>query len=196
MRAVDVDARHAPLWPAVTTSTVLALAAFAMVIATSAGSAGALAAENAAAIAAGEIDDQVLAGDRDAFAIAARNLGAIAMLVGGAATGGLLTVVAVAVVGIGIGWGGAAVIAALGVAETALRIGPYIVFEFTAVVLATVAGMLPAVHALLVAVRRRPAPFRAYTDALGTSLALGCVAAALIVVAAVVEAIVIGAHAT
>ncbi|MCH1884193.1 stage II sporulation protein M [Agrococcus sp. ARC_14] len=196
MRAADVDAPQARLWPAATASAVLALAGFALVIATSAGSAGGLAAANVAAIANGDIDESVLAGDRDAVAIAVRNLGAIAILAGGAATCGLLTVLAVAIVGIGVGWGGAAAVAALGAAETVSRIAPYIVFELTGVALAAVAGLLPAVHALLAAMRRRPSPFRAYTDALGTSLALGGIAAALIVVAALVEAIVIGAHAT
>ncbi|WP_405216160.1 stage II sporulation protein M [Agrococcus sp. Ld7] len=196
MRTADVAAPRVPLWPAAAASVVLALAAFTVIIAASAGSASDLADRNAAAVAIGEIDEHVLAGDRDALAIAVRNLGAIALLWGGAANGGMLTVVAIAVLGVGVGWGGAAVVAALGPAETIARIAPYIVFELVAVVLATVAGLLPAVHALLIAVRRRPAPFREYARALGSSLALGCTAAALIIVAAAVEAIVIGAHGT
>ncbi|WP_347754500.1 hypothetical protein [Agrococcus sp. ProA11] len=194
MRSADVAAARAPLWPAVTASVVLALAGFAAVIAVSAGSATELATANADAVAAGQIDQRVLAGDRDALTIAVRNLGAIALLAGGAGTGGMLTVVAMAVLGVGIGWGAAAVVAALGVAETIARISAYIVFEAAGVALATVAGLLPAVHALLCAVRGRAGPIREYTRALGTSLALGAIAAALIVVAAVVEAIVIGVH--
>lgn len=196
MRTADVASTRAPLWPAATTSAVLALAAFAAVITLSAGSAGALGAANLTAVAAGEIDSSVLAADRDALSIAVRNLGAIALLLGGAATGGLLTVLAIAVLGVGIGWSAAAVVAALGVAETLSRVGPYVVFELAAVGIAAVAGLLPPVHALLAALRKHPAPFRAYTAALRTSLALGCIAAALIIVAAGVEAIVIGAHAT
>lgn len=196
MRTADVVVPREPLWPAAAASAVLALLAFTIVIAASAGSATGLAAVNAAALASGEIDEHVLAGDRDALAIAVRNLGAIMLLWGGAASGGMLAVVAIAVLGIGIGWGGAAVVGALGVAETIARIAPYIVFELAAVLLAAVAGLLPAVHALLVVARRRPAAVREYTRALGTSLALGCSAAALIIVAAAVEAIVIGAHVT
>lgn len=194
MRSADVAAAPVPLWPAATASAVLALTGFAAVIAISVGSAADLAAANADAVANGQLDRSVLAGDRDAFAIAARNLGAIALLAGGAATGGMLTVVAIAVLGVGIGWGAAAVVAALGVGETVARISPYAVFEVAGVGIATVAGLLPAVHALLTAAHRRPDPFGQYTRALGTSLALGAIAAALIIAAAAVEAIVIGAH--
>lgn len=196
MRTADVVAPRVPLWPAATASAVLALTAFTIVIAVSANSATDLAAANAAAVANGDIDERVLAGDRDAFAIAARNLGAIALLWGGAATGGMLTVVAIAVLGVGVGWGATAVVGALGLGETITRIAPYIVFELAAVAIAAIAGLLPAVHLLLVAARRRAVPFREYSRALGTSLALGCVAGALIIVAAAVEAIVIGAHTT
>ena len=153
---------------------------------------------NAAAVAAGDIDDAVLAGDRDAAAIAVRNLGAIALLAAGAPMLGILTVLAVAVIGMGQGLSGASVIAALGPAETHARVSPYIAFELTGVVLATAAGLLPTVHAARAALRTRDrAPFLiAYTRGLRASLVLAGVAAGLIVIAAGIEAVVISAHLT
>ena len=129
-------------------------------------------------------------------AIAVRNLGAIALLAAGAPMLGILTVLAVAVIGMGLGLSGASVIAALGPAETLARVSPYIAFELTGVVLATAAGLLPTVHAARAALRTRDrAPFLiAYTRGLRASLVLAGVAAGLIVIAAGIEAVVISAH--
>lgn len=193
MSTVDVDALRSRLWPAAAASTVLALAGFAAIVLITAASAGGLAALNADAVARGDLDTAVLAGDRDAAAIAVRNLGALALLAGGAATAGALTVVGIAIIGIGLGWSGAAVIGALGPIETLSRVAPYVVFELSGVVLAAAAGLLPAVHALLTAMRGRQAVAAAYSAALGRSLALAAVAAALVVVGALIEAAVIGA---
>ncbi|GAA1421829.1 stage II sporulation protein M [Agrococcus citreus] len=177
-------------------SVALAASALVVVIGAAAASGGALGDRNAAALAGGDLDSSVLAGDRDAGAIAARNLGAIALLASGAPLLGTLTVIAVAVLGMGLGLSGAAVVEALGAAETLQRVGPYIAFELAGVLLAAAAGILPTVHAVGSALRRRAAvPFPpAYASALPSSLALTLVAATLIVIAAVIEAIVISAH--
>lgn len=178
-------------------SVVLAALALGAVVAATAAPAAALAARNAAALAAGDLDTAVLAGDREAGAIAVRNLGAIALLAAGAPTLGTLTVVAGVVLGTGLGLSGAAVLAALGPAEALARVGPYIAFELAAVVLAAAAGLLPTVHAVIVtAARRSEVRFlAAYGRALPTSLALTLVAAALVVIGACIEAVVIAGHA-
>lgn len=177
-------------------SVAVAVLALVLVCAAASASAEGLAARNAAAIAAGDVDAHVLAGDRDALAIGARNLGAIALLAGGAPLLGTLTLVGLAVLGIGLGLSGAAVVEALGPLETLQRVGPYIAFELTGVVLAAAAGILPTVHAIAATARRRRAVAfaPAYARALPTSLALALIAAALIVVAAGIEAAVIAAH--
>lgn len=177
-------------------SVALAAIALAVVVGTAAASGGALAERNAAALATGDLDTGVLAGDRDAVAIAVRNLGAIALLASGAPVLGTLTVVAVAVLGIGLGLSGVAVVQTLGIAETLQRVGPYIAFELAGAVLAAAAGILPTVRAVASTARRGSAvPFAvSYTSALPTSLALALVAAGLIAIAACIEAIVIAAH--
>lgn len=177
-------------------SVALAGCGLAVVIGVAAASGGALGERNAAALAAGDLDSSILAAERDAITIAARNLGAVALLASGAPLLGTLTVIAIAVLGMGLGLSGTAVVQALGAAETLQRVGPYIAFELAGVVLAAAAGILPTVHAVRAAVRRGAAvPFRlAYAGALAPSLALTLVAAALIVVAAGIEAIVIAAH--
>ncbi|MGM1028757.1 MAG: hypothetical protein ACQEWM_02655 [Actinomycetota bacterium] len=177
-------------------SVALAALGLAFVVSTAAAAGGALGERNAVALAAGDLDTGVLAGDRDAVAIAVRNLGAIALLASGAPLLGTLTVVAIAVLGMGLGLSGVAVVHALGPAETLQRVGPYIVLELAGVLLAAAAGVLPTVHALACAAERGTAvPFRtAYTRAIPTSLALTLIAAALIVIAAGIEAIVIAAH--
>ncbi len=177
-------------------SVVLAALALAVVVGAAAASGTALGERNAAALALGDLDTGVLAGDRDAVAIAARNLGAIALLASGAPLLGTLTAIGVAVLGLGLGLSGAAVVTALGAAETLQRVAPYIAFELAGVLLATAAGILPTVHALGAVARRGTAvPFpTAYADAMPGSLALALVAAALVVVAACIEAIVIAHH--
>lgn len=194
MRAADVAPPGAVLWPAAAASAVLALVGLAAAVAVSAASSAGLGALNAAGVASGEIDTQLLAGDRDARSIALRNLGAAALLAGGAATAGALTIIGIAVIGIGLGFSGAAVLTALGPLETLDRVAPYIVFELTGVVLATVAGLLPVTHALVVALAGRRSPLGAYSEALGRSLAMTGAAAALITIGAVIEAAVIDAH--
>ncbi|MGY3127969.1 hypothetical protein ACVWW9_001468 [Agrococcus sp. UYP33] len=178
-------------------SVALAALALGAIVAATAAPAGALAARNAAALAAGDLDTAVLAGDRDVGAIAVRNLGAIALLAAGAPTLGTLTVVAGVVLGTGLGLSGAAVLAALGPVEALARVGPYIAFELTAVVLAAGAGVLPTVHAVIAtAARGGGARFSAaYGSALPTSLALTLLAAVLVVIGACIEAVVIAGHA-
>lgn len=182
--------------PSARVSVALAGCALVVVIVTAAASGASLGERNAAALAAGDLDASVLAGDRDALSIAARNLGAIALLASGAPLLGTLTVIAVAVLGMGLGLSAAAVVEALGAAETLQRVGPYIAFELTGVLLAAAAGIQPTVHAVGSALRRGAAvPFpTAYASAIPSSLALTVIAAVLIVIGAAIEAIVITAH--
>jgi hypothetical protein len=175
-------------------SVVLAAAALGLVTAVAAASGGGLAERNAVALAAGDLDSSVLAGDRDAAAIALRNLGAVALLAAGAPLLGTLTLVAVPVIGIGLGLSAAAVVAALGPVEALQRVAPYIAFELTGVVLAAAAGILPTVHALAAAARRSASLPSAYASALPFSLGLTLLAALLILIAAGIEAVVIAAH--
>jgi uncharacterized membrane protein SpoIIM required for sporulation len=177
-------------------SVALAALALGVVAAAAASSGGALGERNQVALAAGDLDTSVLAGDRDVLSIALRNLGAIALLAAGAPLLGILTLIALPVLGLALGLSAAAVIEVLGPVETVLRVGPYIAFELTGVVLAAAAGLLPTVHAVRAAARRGSAvPFTAsYSSALATSLALTAVAALLIVVAACIESIVIASH--
>lgn len=176
-------------------SVALAALALGLVTASAAASGGGIAAGNAVALATGDLDTSVLAGDRDALSIALRNLGAVALLAAGAPVLGTLTLVALPVVGIGLGLSAAAVVEALGPVETLQRVAPYIAFELTGVVLAAGAGILPTVHALVMAARRgSPSLPGSYASALPASLALTVVAALLIAVAACIEAVVIAAH--
>lgn len=182
--------------PSIGVPVALALAALGAVTWISAVAGDGLAAANASAVAAGDIDTVVLAGDRDAASIAVRNLGAIALLAGGAPVLGIITVFAVAVVGLGLGLTGASVVGALGPVETIARVSPYIAFELTAVVLATAAGLLPTVHAVRASLGAGDrAPFLiAYSRGLPASLVLAGVAAGLIIIAACIEAVVIATH--
>lgn len=177
-------------------SVALAVLVLVVVACTAAAAGGELAARNAAALAAGDLDTSVLAGDRDAPSIALRNLGAVALLAGGAPLLGTLTLIAIPVLGMGLGLSVVAVVEAIGPAETLQRVAPYIAFELAGVVLAAAAGILPTVHALVGALHREPTAAFAisYTRALPASLALTVVAALLIVLAAWIEAIVISAH--
>ena len=79
MDTVDVDVPRTRLWPAAAASTVLALAGLAVVVLATGSSAGELAALNADAVTRGDVDTTVLASDRDALGIAARNLAALAL---------------------------------------------------------------------------------------------------------------------
>lgn len=180
------------------TRVSVSLASLALVVVAwvTASSADGLAARNAVALADGDLDASVLAADRDAVGIALRNLAAVALLAAGAPTMATLTLLAVVVLGTGLGLSGAAVLAALGPAETLARVGPYLGFELAAVVLATAAGLLPTVHAVIETGGRRPSVRfpTAYARALPASLALTALAAALVVVAACIEAVVIAGH--
>ncbi|MFA4840102.1 MAG: hypothetical protein WC580_00165, partial [Agrococcus sp.] len=169
-------------------SVALAALALGLVAASAAASGGGIAARNAVALAAGDLDTSVLAGARDALSIALRNLGAVALLAAGAPLLATLTLVALPVLGIGLGLSAAAVVEALGPVETLQRVAPYIAFELTGVVLAAASGILPTVHALAMAARRGSASLpRSYASALPASLALTLVAALLIVIAACIE---------
>lgn len=195
MRATGTLAPRSAVLRSASVSVALAALALGVVAAVPAASAGGLADRNAVALAAGDLDTSVLAGDRDAASIALRNLGAVALLAGGAPMLGTLTLVALPVLGIGLGLSAAAVVEALGPGEALRRVAPYIAYELTGVVLAAAAGILPTVHALLGIARLRPAPLPAsYAGALPVSLALTVIAAVLIAVAACIEAIVITTH--
>jgi uncharacterized membrane protein SpoIIM required for sporulation len=175
-------------------SVALAAVALTLVTVVAAAAGGDLAERNAVALAAGDLDTSVLAGDRDAASIALRNVGAVALLAAGAPMLGTLTLVAVPVLGIGLGLSAAAVVGALGPVEALQRVAPYIAFELTGVVLAAAAGILPTVHALVTAARDPASLSSSYATALPASLGLTLVAALLIVIAACIEAVVIAAH--
>lgn len=195
MGATGTLAARSAVHRSVGVSVALAALALALVTALAAASGAGIAERNAIALAAGDLDTSVLAGDLDAPSITLRNLGAVALLAAGAPLLGTLTLVALPVLGMGLGLSAAAVVGALGPAETLQRVAPYIAFELTGVVLAAAAGILPTVHALVMAVRRAPASLpRSYASALPASLALTLVAAGLIVIAACIEGVVIAAH--
>lgn len=146
---------------------------------------------NAAAVAAGQIDTTVLAQDGSTLGIASSNLAAAGFLIAGAPLLGTLTLVGLALIGIGVGVSAASVVAALGPIETLSRIAPYIVFEASGVLLAAMAGVLPVVHLIAQLAHRRRSPLRAYTEGLGYSLRLAAIAAVLIVLGAYIESIIV-----
>jgi uncharacterized membrane protein SpoIIM required for sporulation len=180
---------RAPMRLALAASAVLASGLLAATAAWTAAASVDVAAANAAAVAQGSIDSSVLSDDGSALGIAASNLAAIALLSAGAPVLGSLTLVGIALIGIGIGVSAASVVAALGATETLARIAPYIVFEAAAVLLAATAGLLPAAHSVVVWLRTGRRPGRAYVDGLGYGLRLTTVAALLVVLAALTESI-------
>lgn len=172
-------------------SAVLAAGLLVATAVTTAAASVDVAAANAGAVAQGSIDSSVLADDGSAAGIAASNLAAIALLAAGAPVLGSLTLVGIALIGIGIGIGvsAASVVTALGAIETLARIAPYIVLEAAAVLLAATAGLLPTAHAVVARLRTGRRPGRAYADGLGYGLRLMTVAALLVVLGALTESI-------
>lgn len=174
---------------ALAVSAVLASGLLGATSAATAAASADIAAANAMAVAGGSIDSTVLAADGSALGIATSNLGAIALLAAGAPVLGSLTLVGIALIGIGLGVSAASVVAALGATETLARVAPYVVFEAAAVLLAATAGLLPVAHAAVASLRTGRPPARAYADGLGYGLRLTAVAALLIVLAALTESI-------
>lgn len=185
----DAALERPQLQLALAVSAVLACGLLAATAVSTAAASAGVATENAASVARGSIDSSVLSTDGSALGIAANNLAALALLAAGAPVLGSLTLVGIALIGIGVGVSAASVVAALGAAETLARIAPYIVFEAAAVLLAAIAGLLPTAHAVTAWLRTGRQPGRAYADGLGYGLRLTAAAALLVVLGALIESI-------
>lgn len=126
------------------------------------------------------------------WAIIGKNLGAALLLYSGVCTVGVSTGIAAVLLGGFVGATWSAAVTAVGAATAGGSILWYAPLEMAGLVLAATAGMLPAVALMM-----RPSSARAvqsYTDALPASLRLLALAAAVLVVAALIEALVIGAR--
>jgi uncharacterized membrane protein SpoIIM required for sporulation len=124
------------------------------------------------------------------WAIIGRNLSTALLLYSGVCTAGVTTLLAGVLLGGYVGATFGAAVTAVGLARAAGSILWYAPLEMVGLLLAAVAGLTPVVTML---VRRPGSPrFRTYTDSLAASLRLGALAAAVLVVAAILEAILIG----
>lgn len=187
------DSRDAGAWSAASIA-VSAMLAFGLLVATilaAASSAGGVAVINAAEVAAGSIDTEILTGDGTAVGIAVNNLSAIGLLAAGAPLLGSTTFAGIALIGIGVGISAASIVEALGPMETLLRIAPYVVFEAAGVVLAATSGLVPTVHALLRSIAGRQGFGTAFVDGLALAIRIIAMAAVLILLGAITESLVI-----